>query len=72
MRQRASVFLFFFLSPVDIPSRSPFLLVVAVASSLELSHSIPLFTAEVLLGGCRILNLDPEKAVVDGVDDEEL
>lgn len=27
---------------------------------------------EVLLGGCRILNLDPEKAVVDGVDDEEL
>jgi len=27
---------------------------------------------EVLLCGCRILNLDPEKASVDGVDDEEL
>ena len=24
---------------------------------------------EVPLGGCRVLNLDPEKAVVDGVDD---
>jgi len=27
---------------------------------------------EVLLGGCRLLNLDPEKAVVDGVDDVEI
>lgn len=28
--------------------------------------------AEVLLGGCRILNLDPDKAVVDGMDGKEL
>jgi len=27
---------------------------------------------EVLLGGCRLLNLDPEQAVVDGVDDVEI
>jgi len=27
---------------------------------------------EVLLGGCRLLNLDPEKAVVDGVDDADI
>ncbi|KAL7542720.1 hypothetical protein ACHAWF_007233 [Thalassiosira exigua] len=27
---------------------------------------------EVLLGGCRLMNLDPEQAVVDGVDDVEL
>jgi len=27
---------------------------------------------EVLLGGCRLVNLDPEKAVVDGVDDLEI
>ena len=28
--------------------------------------------ADIILGGCRILNLDPDKAVVDGVDDKEL
>jgi hypothetical protein len=27
---------------------------------------------EVLLGGCRLMNLDPEKAIVDGVDDLEI
>mmetsp|Transcript_7886 Transcript_7886/g.14640 ORF Transcript_7886/g.14640 Transcript_7886/m.14640 type:complete len:750 (+) Transcript_7886:152-2401(+) len=27
---------------------------------------------EVLLGGCRIMNLDPDRAVVDGVDDVQL
>lgn len=25
-------------------------------------------TSEVLLGGCRLLNLDPEQAAVEGVD----
>ena len=31
-----------------------------------------MFSTEVLLGGCRLMNLDPDKAVVDGVDDVEI
>ena len=27
---------------------------------------------EVLLGGCRIMNIDPDKALVDGVDDVQM
>ena len=29
-------------------------------------------STEVLLGGCRLMNLDPDKVVVDGVDDLEI
>lgn len=31
-----------------------------------------MFSTEVLLGGCRLMNLDPDRAVVDGVDDVEI
>ena len=39
--------------------------------SISLTICSTVFT-EVLLGGCRFLNLDPEQAVVDGVDDVEI
>ena len=35
------------------------------------THVIFIVT-EVLLGGCRLMNLDPDKVVVDGVDDLEI
>ena len=40
--------------------------------ALTLHTIIALNMTEVLLGGCRLLNLDPEKAVVDGVDDADI
>lgn len=52
----------------------PVLFVVLFIPRLSQANvwSAILWYTEVLLGGCRVLNLDPEKAVVDGVDDAEI
>ena len=58
---------------VESRRRVPFLHIFKFASLTEPFHDLySTVFAEILLGGCRILNLDPDKAVVDGVDDQEL
>ena len=63
----------FFVYCVESRRRVPFLHIFKFTLLTEPFHDLySTVFAEILLGGCIILNLDPDKAVVDGVDDKEL
>jgi len=51
-----------------IPTFPDFIVNVGFTIEARCDEEMP----EVLLGGCRLMNLDPEKAIVDGVDDLEI
>ena len=66
-RCQVSAVIFFVRPPIKVVHATKTYLILPI--SHYLFHCLD---AEVLLGGCRLLNLDPEKAVVDGVDDVEI